>query len=295
MQNFRQQKIPRVIVGAGVSFALVGSTVMVAQATMAGSRVACNDHVVRDYAQAFRRMRHVHPPPKAGVLPFAPQGTQFFQTSASQIQVTHGAFGYAFTASHPQRRVRLNWLVSTTITKVNQQGDVVRVVDRRHRRFNIVRDIRNLDFTVPLNTGVGVYRYEIQFRKLDGSKLASYSQYVRVLQPKFKAKLLLSPTTYRSGDLGLLQPVNNGSLAITSGEEVRVAKFEDGDWVPATEFSIPLVRRRVRRLDAGQAGTCEQFTIPAEVRPGIYRLEMRVTSLLGHKIRTLIARFSVEG
>jgi hypothetical protein len=258
------------------------------------TRDICRKRVAVDYARIFREMQGVQPPPASGILPFAPPGSRLYQTSASQIQLTDGAFGYAFTAKRRQWPIRLDWVVTTRIAKVDRKGNIVDIVSKKQASFGFVGDIRNLDFTMPLPISTGLFRYEVAFRNDVGRKLAKYSQYVRVVNPSLSVILRLNSDVYKPHERVFMQVANIGTIPISYGEGLRVARFDGNYWVPVVKFFPQSGQRRVLRLNAGEAGPCENLEIPAEATPGSYRIEKRIASVLGRSARELTVRFRIE-
>lgn len=275
------------------SLMLISGVTSTAQAVSRVHPSVCGSHVARDYESVFRGMPAVSPPPKSGVLPFAPNGSQLYQTVASQIQLTKGAFGYAFTSTSPQRGLRLDWLVSTSVIRVDRKGRAVETVGRRQQSFGVVRDIRKLDFTMNLPGKTGLYRYDLEFKTSNGHNLARYSQYLRVVRPTLNAGLRLAFKNYQPGEAVSIQVANAGTEPIVYGEEIRVKVFNGTSWEASSSFPPLAVHRRALRLNAGEAGPCEKLHIASVAQPGLYRVEKQVSTLFGSRTRLLTASFNV--
>lgn len=254
----------------------------------------CDGPIAKDYASVFQGMEPVSPPPKSGILSFAPKGSRLFQTVASQIQPPKGVFGYVFTFKHPQKALRLNWLIKTRVVHVDRGGRAVEIVGERRQNAGLIHGIRKLDFTMDLPARLGVYRYELEFRKRGGSKLAKYSQYLRVVRPRMNAVLQLAFKSYQPGEVALIQVTNTGTEPVVYGEELLVKAYNGTYWERASGFSQPPARRRARRLNAGESGRCEKLHMPSSAPPGLYRVEKQVSTLFGARTRLLTAYFHIE-
>lgn len=184
--------------------------------------------------------------------PFAPNGSQLFQTVPSPIQLTNGAFGYAFTSTNPQRRLRVDWLISTSVVRVDRKGRAVETVGKRQQSVGVVRDIRRLDFTMNLPARIGLYRYDLEFKASNGPNLAHYSQYLRVVRPTLSAGLRLPFENYQPGEVVSIQVANAGTEPVVYGEEIRVKVFNGTSWEASDSFPPLAVHRRALRLNAGE-------------------------------------------
>jgi hypothetical protein len=281
---------------ASLIFCLIGmalSSYMPAEASEASRGVFCGRNLAVDYASPFRRMPPVHPPPESGALPFAPKEALLYQVAPSQIRNSGGTFGYAFTGGRSARVTNLGWLITTQLARVNRRGEALRVVQSKQRKVDVIRDLRNLNFGLSLTDGAGLYRYEIEFQRLNGHRLASYSQYVRVLPRHVRPVLRASAAKYRPGELAKLQVVNFGTTPISYGEGTQIYVLDDGVWIPSTAFPSKKVLRRAVVLQAGEAGSCEDLAIPSGTPPGSYRVEKQVPPSVSGATRRVVAEFQV--
>ncbi len=260
------------------------------------SGTACNGDVATDFATPFSRMPRVHPPPKSGVLPFAPPRTHLYRSATSQIQAGGGGFGYAFSAERtPTKGFVLGWIVRTKVVEVDADGHEVKLVADRRHIWNVVHDIRRLDFWVPLTRRPAFYRYSLEFQRNDGHRLARYSQYVRVVPPTLKVALHASAPVYGAGENSVFQVANYGTEPISFGSGLTIKALVAGQWVPATGFSQSPVRRKAFGLEAGELGRCEHLPIPSDTPAGIYRAEKLISSLFSGADKRLTVKFQVGG
>ena len=133
------------------------------------------------------------------------------------------------------------------------------------------------------------YRLDVNFRRLHGDlHLASYSMYLRVLRPRFAARLAVSARLLRPEETLFLRIENPGTDTVHFGEPFLIEQLEGDRWKP-----VPLGlywRRPLLGLGAGGVSRCQSYDIPAGTAGGLYRVRK---DLLGRH-RHLTAEFEVQ-
>jgi hypothetical protein len=156
----------------------------------------CEGTVARDYEAPFERMAPDHPPPE-GELPFGPRNMSMFRIEWKSIALRGANLGYRFGAKNADTRtLHLNWDVTARLLRLDARGRVVGEAGRKRQR---IRDAGGYDrdgidlpeFAFPADE-VGLYRFDLSFRRLSGKALASYSEYFRVVPRTIETELRLS-------------------------------------------------------------------------------------------------------
>ncbi|HEU4678157.1 MAG TPA: hypothetical protein VFS35_01470 [Terrimicrobiaceae bacterium] len=234
-----------------------------------------------------------HPPPVSGKLPFAPRFARFYESSLGPLLVEGGGFGYAFSGvAPPAKAVRLDWRIETRVLELDGSGRTKSVVADRKQIVRTVHNMANLDFSVRLPKRSALYRYVIEFSRLDGETLGDYSEYVRVLPRRVHAVLRADAATVSPGGIVRNQVANFGTVPVSYGAGVDVEFFDGVKWSPATMFQHPRVEKSARVLPAGEASPCEALEVPGNAPPGHYRAVKGVSPLLGDD-RRIMSRFQV--
>lgn len=277
------RRIPRR--GKRRHFTALGTTVVVliygcaASTVPAVARSFCDGQQVVDYARPFGHMPSVRLPPVTGRLPFAPK-VRLDDTRGPGIETGPGSFGYLLSyASESARRTHLEWQVSGRLIAINRQGRAIGVIGTRTRTIHVLPPNRFLSFGVKFSSRTHFYRYDFVIRRLHGRRLAKYSQYLRVLPPRFVAQLRLSVSNSRPGGDIMLRVANLGTQTIVYGEDLRVEVFDGTTWTVTSSFPKRADRRISRRLQAGFIGGCIDLPVPSGAPPGRYRLAKRVSVL----------------
>lgn len=269
----------------------LSSISLASRATAQG--LACKEHVAVDYEGVFRTMPKLNEPSASGRVHFGPSALRVTQASESAVQAPNGAFGYFVYLGVDERRFTLRWLVTAQIVQIDSQGQDRRVVATLRRRVNVLKSTMLLDFSVPLRSRPGLYRYDLDIRKQSGKFVGAVSHYVRAVKPKFSVRLDLANSTLHQGDKSMSRVLNLGTTELYYGEGIEVQQLRESEWVRAPEFSPTHVHRRAARLLAGQAGPCEAFQVPETVPTGQYRLVKRVTSFYKDRSRIIRTPFEV--
>jgi hypothetical protein len=295
-RGVKEQKMnPRKI---GVALCVLAmSAGMPELALSAETRPICEQRRVVDYLRPFQGMPDVKPPPSSGKLPFAPPQLRIYQRSFTRVLAVGRTFGYGFSAtSVPRRGFRLGWHVSFNVREVNVNGRVIKRFRSKARKLGVVHDVLAIDLSAQLPEKAGFYRYDITFRAINGRRLGSYSQYVRVVNPVFNARLRTNTNRYRPGEIIELQVVNRGTTPITYREHAEIKMYDGTSWVPVSwpRRQSPVFGREPI-LFAGQTGPCGYQLIPKGVAAaGRYRLETDTMTLFGQSLeKALIASFEV--
>lgn len=282
--------------------ALVAALIVLPSATVAAAAVPfCENTVARDYEAPFERMPADRPPPE-GELPFGPRNMSMFRVDWRNVALRGSNLGYRFGAKDADTRtLRLDWDVTARLLRVNAHGRVLREVGRTRQR---IRDAGGYDqdgidlpeFVFPAST-VGLYRFDLSFRKLGGKGLASYREYFRVVPRTVEFELRLSADSLRLGETLYAYVADLGTRGASVPVRYAVERFDGSGWVGAGASVTPgdaLNPDESWWMQGGEATRCTEFPVPAEAPPGRYRIGTSVQVIGTSRHRALSAAFSVQ-
>ncbi len=261
----------------------------------------CENAVGRDYEAPFERMPADHPPPE-GELPFGPRNMSMFRVDWRNVSLHGSNLGYRFGAKDADTRtLRLDWDVTARLLRVDASGRVLREVGRTRQR---IRDAGGYDrdgidlpeFVFPAGK-VGLYRFDLSFRKLRGRGLASYSEYFRVVPRTVELELRLSADSLRPGETLYAYVADLGTRGASVPVRYAVERFDGSGWVGAGVSVTPgdaLNPDESWWMQGGEAAHCTEFPVPAGAAPGRYRVRTSVQVIGTSWHRALSAPFSVQ-
>jgi hypothetical protein len=269
-----------------------------AEAVAQGDRSApCKREIAKDYLASLSQSWPVRKVPQSGKLPFGPQGIRLFRTGNGPT-VDGGAIGFYVTDIAINQRRRLNWVIRTTLVKVNATGQPVRVIDRKVDHVAT----RNIDegprgrqrFHVPANPAN--YRVDITLEKRSGEMLGSFGEYFRVMKARYKAVMTLSDSDVVPGQTIRARIENLGTEPIAAKVDVAV------DWYDGTQW---IGREKVYRggkvfdgstyVSGGETGPCFNYKVPDDLGYGKFRVTEEIRRYLkGGQRRRSSAVFRVS-
>jgi len=294
-----------VVVGAALALATSSHAPPVADAIdmQTYGKPFCKGQKVRDYERPLNRMPPVRHPPLERDLPFGPRNMSIYESAFSRVIVGRGGFGYAFfdETYGVRKEVRLFWDVTATLSRISRRGRVLRQIDSTRQSFGVVRQIDDLSFWLDTPSGPALYRYDIEFwDSRSGELLGAYSEYLRVVRPRFRVGIAVHRSLLRPGGLALARVENRGTLWASFGLPYSVQRYEGGAWT-----GVPLFVRRPGEPQAawplvgismhgGQTGWCMAYRIPADAEPGRYRFVKSIGRDLSGDGRFYTAGFRVR-
>jgi hypothetical protein len=231
----------------------------------------CKGSPVRDYRAPLDALPTVQHPPEQ--LPFGPRNLNLYARSFSPVIVGEGGFGYGFfDETYRNRTLRLNWEMTARISRVNNRGEVLRMVKKRTLRLEEVSHPDEIDLWLKVPAGPALYRYDLEFHDLQsGELLGSYSEYLRVVRRGFHARIAVNRRTFRPGQTAYARVENPGTEGVFFGVDYDVQRFESGRWVhdPAGPSGGWILIGLT--MGGGGSGWCMQFHIPTLADAGWYR------------------------
>jgi hypothetical protein len=238
-------------------------------------RAFCKGELVRDYEAPLDHLPSVRHVRSDEDLPFGPRNMSIYQSALSRVIVGEGGFGYRFFDDTYGRReeVHLDWDVTTTLSRIDRRGQVLRQIASEAQHFGVVTEIDEMDFWLDTPSGPrpALYRYDIEFADhSSGEVLGRYSEYLRVVRPSFHAGIAVDRNRVHPGERVFARVENRGTSWISFGLEYEVQKLEGGRWVEqdlgVDGWLLPLILMR-----GGGSGWCMPYKVPLDATPGRYR------------------------
>ena len=236
---------------------------------------ACEQRVqIKDYLAHVKKVAPVRSVPESGKLPFAPRGVSL-QRLGNGPNVGATTLGFALYDEAINWPRRLNWVIKATLVKVNTNGKVLKFVERKTERIGTSKledeAITGQRFDVSGNPAY--YRVNLDFENFRGRKLGSYSEYFRVMKPRYRAVMTLSDEEVRPGQTIRARIENLGTELILAEVNVAIERHDGTQWT-----RVATVYRGGKALDAsayvfgGETGPCFTFGAPVDLGSGQFRV-----------------------
>jgi hypothetical protein len=238
-------------------------------------RAFCKGQTVHDYQAPFAHLPLVRRVKLDEDLPFGPRNMSIYQSAFSRVIVGKGGFGYRFFDDTYGRRekVTLDWDVTTTLSRIDRRGRVLRQADSEEQYFGVVTEIGEMDFwfDLPSRSKRALYRYDIEFvDHSTGEVLGRYGDYVRVVPPTYHARIAVDRDRVRTGEKVYARVENRGTSWVAFGTMYEVQKREGGRWVEqdlgVDAWTLPLFL-----LAGGRTSDCMRYRVPTDASPARYR------------------------
>lgn len=227
-----------------------------------------------DYLAPVRGLPQSHPLPADGHLSFAPR--HLTVAGPKPLLLTGDAVEVTLASDAAKASYRPGWTVTLTVRRVNSNGRSRQLIGEETRRLGGRRSyawdpvhLRVLDLNRP-----GLYRADVQIDT--GSRPpARFHQYLRVVRPTVDVELHLDRDAYLKGETVAARVENHGTTGVESGSGLELDGWNGTRWTPVggkpTWFMGP-----ASDLLAGTVGKCEQLPLPADLKPGNYRVSKPV-------------------
>jgi hypothetical protein len=236
--------------------------------------------VVRDFLEPLSKMPTVHSLPPSGKLPFGPDGLSLWSKSGlvgNGLVVGPGSVGFEIDDEAVEHRRRLEWLIVTSLSRVNSAGKVISQITRSSRRLGSVK-VNNIgEFMFDVPGSPSFYRVDIVFRRLGTNRLLGrFSQYARVMRPRTDVRVAIDRPIVMPGEMARAMLFNYGTVAVSSvaydfGFDVQ--RFDGSGWITVPENPPrERVRKRIQILPPGTENRgCLRYLVTQTQPPGRYR------------------------
>lgn len=262
----------------------------------------CAPRVARDFLRPLAKMPPIHRVPDSGRLSFAPRGLTL-EARGGSLVVGGGRVGFGFSDEAVGQIRHLDWVVSARLARVNSNGRVVAGLGSKRRRIGSIPGDAIKDLLFPVRRSPAFYRIDIRFQPAGSTRiLGEFANYVRVLPPRFDARLLLSRPVAHPGEVISVRLANFGTETISSISpdwRFAVQHFNGNEWVLAPGNPPPQKQHAVvQKLPAGRIDKCLDFRVPTDEDAGRYRFKLVVERSLeraANRIVELTAGFEISG
>jgi len=283
-------------------------------APTAASAGFCETEVIRNYVKPLERLPKLRGLPAGAELPFGPKGLSLRRKGGEQPLLFESK-EVGFTLSYKRSeggvpRPRLDWLVTTSLVRVDRRGRTLRLMASSHRgvtrpgpRVPRTEKGSHTPFRLSFDFEPGLYRLEIVFEDRAGQRLGRFGEYFRALRPKREApRFSLNGTIFRPGDTAIARVENYGGGWLTFGVGYAIEFFDGSNWAPV---QLPFDAVPAIKLGAGPgvSASCWRYPIPGDAAFGLYRFVETVEQHPGVKAPpvssygtpfTLTAEFQVQ-
>jgi len=239
----------------------------------------CETDVVHNFERPLERLPHIREAPLREHLPFGPARIFMGQIGSGPLVVGSDVigFGLSYSPFYPGHHLSppLNWLVEAQLARVDRHGRTTQTLGKISKRVGRLRSTDDrpsgdLDFSFPVSKSA-LYRVEITFADKAGKRLARYGKYLRVLRPSLDARLALSGTAFRPGEIVTARLENHGTDSLHYGLGRTIERYDGSTWTVAPESSQGAVLAIGLSSGPGESASCWSFNIPPGEPPGRYR------------------------
>lgn len=193
----------------------------------------------------------------------------------SRVMPRPQEFGYGFSEDNYDGPVRVDWTVTAQLWSVDAQGSTIEEVGHSRRLLKVIDAAHQQHIGLTPPNRRGFYRFDLQF-EFNGEIIGSYSAYLKLVPPSWRARLALSRTVAHPGQMVLSRVENLGSEQVNFGEAFSVQRLEHGSWTKATGLGPEGWLMWLGILGPGGIGQCSALRLPKDVAPGRYRIVKEV-------------------
>lgn len=225
----------------------------------------CSSQTAHNYAKPLEEMKPIHRVPASGKLPFAPSYVKVLRTQP--VAARGGPMGFV-VVGNSESPVRLNWIVSARLSRINRDGAVQRVMERRQQSVSVSSGSWELDFTA---RKFGLFRVDLTIKRESDEKLAHYAEYFRRVPQRLDIRLGVAASSYRPGDLLSFHLENFGTTEAEFDSSFALERQTGSIWAldPASPEGATFP---TAHLLIGEVSKCLGWPLPPDLAPGHYRI-----------------------
>jgi hypothetical protein len=180
-------------------------------------------------------------------------------------------FGYGFSERDYAGPVPVDWTVTAQLWAVDGEGGTIEEVGHAGRFLKAIDAARQPYISLTPPNRRGFYRFDIRFSS-HGREIGSYSSYLELVRPEWRARLKLNRTIAHPGERILSRVESLGSETVGYGEPFSVQREEKGSWAPTRGLVKGGWFDWAGFLEPGGIGQCNELDLPADIAPGRYRI-----------------------
>jgi hypothetical protein len=230
----------------------------------------CKQAVVSPFSAPLEELPALRQPPVTGQLPFAPS-VNLWAIRGSLVEPGI-PIGFSMVASR-RDKVKLNLRVVGSISSISRNGEVKRLLMQAAKTVSSSRETR----VRMIPSSKGIYRADVRFERLNGTRLQTYSQYFRVAPKRLLGRIGFSQETVAPGGSVVVRLENLGTALFNAGFGYWIERFNGSYW--KADPTMQDRRRRIRvlrKLSPGESFDCWRLAVPDEQSAGLYRISKRI-------------------
>lgn len=240
-------------------------------------RAFCTAPGPRNYAEPLAKLPQIKKLPAKtkdlAHLPFGPKSLAIYTWDPSTVLVNGGLYAIGFYDEDLSRELlSLNWTISAQVRSLTGSGVVRDTTDETMIEIGSFNDARQPLLELQIPEAAGFYRIDMQFATKAGELLGSYSEYLRVVRPTIYVRLGMSRRHFRHNQMVAFRMENVGTARVGYGGDYWVARATPTGWKGIDQLNHRSMLNYYSYVDAGQAGRCNVFRIPADLPQGLYRV-----------------------
>ena len=259
----------------------------------------CAGAPVRDYARPFSFLPPVQPPPEYGPLPFGPSSVTIYHSNLmGTIAARRVGVYYGISNQFHAETAQLGWQVRGELMRIDRVGQILEVVDDDLLMIDALQGGYGELLRLVPPKEVGLYRADLTIIDANGTVLASYGDYLRVLPTRVQARLGIRAHMVHRGETVVARLENPGTEKIGYGAGFQLEQREGSSWEVLPGWEMPPMPRLFDVLSPGAtAKGCISLRIGRQFAPGHYRIVKTVYRVENAHVvlgtRTLTRPFTV--
>jgi hypothetical protein len=210
------------------------------------------------------------------------------------LRVGEGAVGFAFSDQASHRPRRLPWIVEAELARVDKKGKATALIAKKTEYIGTEKldDLRGQRFLVSGHPAF--YKVSLVIRKRDGTKLARYGEYYRVVAPVLAVREAVIPTEVVPGETVYFRVENLGTEGVFVDGSALIEQLVEGRWTEVSSVIAEGLHAGIKsRLSGGEIAPCFRYSVPPDQQPGEFRLRALVTPLSTRRERGVAAEYQV--
>jgi hypothetical protein len=254
--------------------------------------------VVDNYRAPLEKLKPIPAVPDGGVLRFAPAGLTLGITGPQGILVGGStSVGLRLTSAATAAVTKpLEWVVLERLIRFSADGSRIEPAGLKRIDLKQLPAGKHRGLTFPLTSAPGIYSLEITIQNHRGRLLGRYGEYLRVVNRTVSAAIKLAAYDNVVPGAYVESCFENHGSATIAPTATTLEHLENGAWrpvaVPVGPQYAPAQTAIQRTLGPGEAERIGAL-VPANAKPGLYKLDLAGTVLDSGEPVILTAEFGV--
>lgn len=273
----------------------LGLATGIASAAPASASFCKRDVVVRDYWRPLEGLPQGKGVPQSGRLRFGPSVLRIYPPRGELVVIGHDRLAVQGSLADRGGRSRavLGWRAISSLDRIDRSGKVIRRVKAKSQSINTVEDFGHQVFGFGSRVDPGLYQLAVRFKDRTDRQLGEYREFFRAVQAQSHLRLGIDKGQLHRSEFGKLRVENLGTVPTNFFYQYRL-------WTLASNGArteVPLGPLQVSDdrpvVQAGMAGRCFTFQVPANALNGDYAVGIYVKNPLLPDRRLVLNYFDV--